>query len=102
MAEPLEKVKKRYRKKKTKLEEAFPSYLQVQPTFLSFKAVRLHAAQASKVHYIITYHHHRASRKGARIYRTEKRLLEPDPPLAFGKNKSCSSPYFEKLHAPAE
>lgn len=24
-----EKVKKRYRKKKTKLEEAFPSYLQV-------------------------------------------------------------------------
>lgn len=27
--EPLEKVKKRYRKKKTKLEEAFPSYLQV-------------------------------------------------------------------------
>ncbi|XP_049336810.1 histone-lysine N-methyltransferase 2C isoform X2 [Astyanax mexicanus] len=26
--EPLEKVKKRYRKKKTKLEEAFPSYLQ--------------------------------------------------------------------------
>ncbi|XP_047667134.1 histone-lysine N-methyltransferase 2C isoform X10 [Tachysurus fulvidraco] len=27
-AEPLEKVKKRYRKKKTKLEEAFPSYLQ--------------------------------------------------------------------------
>lgn len=29
MAGPLEKVKKRYRKKKTKLEEAFPSYLQV-------------------------------------------------------------------------
>ncbi|KAK3572272.1 hypothetical protein QTP86_029686 [Hemibagrus guttatus] len=28
VAEPLEKVKKRYRKKKTKLEEAFPSYLQ--------------------------------------------------------------------------
>lgn len=27
--ESLEKVKKRYRKKKTKLEEAFPSYLQV-------------------------------------------------------------------------
>lgn len=25
----MEKVKKRYRKKKTKLEEAFPSYLQV-------------------------------------------------------------------------
>lgn len=29
MAGPLEKVKKRYRKKKTKLEETFPSYLQV-------------------------------------------------------------------------
>ncbi|XP_026093585.1 histone-lysine N-methyltransferase 2C-like isoform X5 [Carassius auratus] len=28
VSEPLEKVKKRYRKKKTKLEEAFPSYLQ--------------------------------------------------------------------------
>ncbi|KAI2649197.1 Histone-lysine N-methyltransferase 2C [Labeo rohita] len=28
ISEPLEKVKKRYRKKKTKLEEAFPSYLQ--------------------------------------------------------------------------
>ncbi|XP_058251274.1 histone-lysine N-methyltransferase 2C isoform X1 [Hemibagrus wyckioides] len=28
VVEPLEKVKKRYRKKKTKLEEAFPSYLQ--------------------------------------------------------------------------
>ncbi|XP_036437673.1 histone-lysine N-methyltransferase 2C isoform X1 [Colossoma macropomum] len=28
VTEPLEKVKKRYRKKKTKLEEAFPSYLQ--------------------------------------------------------------------------
>ncbi|XP_076827373.1 LOW QUALITY PROTEIN: histone-lysine N-methyltransferase 2C [Brachyhypopomus gauderio] len=28
VAEPLEKVKKRYRKKKTKLEEEFPSYLQ--------------------------------------------------------------------------
>ncbi|XP_051538392.1 histone-lysine N-methyltransferase 2C-like isoform X2 [Myxocyprinus asiaticus] len=28
LTEPLEKVKKRYRKKKTKLEEAFPSYLQ--------------------------------------------------------------------------
>lgn len=26
----MEKVKKRYRKKKTKLEEAFPSYLQVR------------------------------------------------------------------------
>ena len=28
----MEKVKKRYRKKKTKLEEAFPSYLQVTHT----------------------------------------------------------------------
>lgn len=28
----MEKVKKRYRKKKTKLEEAFPSYLQVMCT----------------------------------------------------------------------
>lgn len=28
----VEKVKKRYRKKKTKLEEAFPSYLQVMHT----------------------------------------------------------------------
>lgn len=28
----IEKVKKRYRKKKTKLEEAFPSYLQVTHT----------------------------------------------------------------------
>lgn len=28
----MEKVKKRYRKKKTKLEEAFPSYLQVAPS----------------------------------------------------------------------
>ncbi len=32
VSEPLEKVKKRYRKKKNKLEEAFPSYLQVSPT----------------------------------------------------------------------
>lgn len=29
----MEKVKKRYRKKKTKLEEAFPSYLQVTRTY---------------------------------------------------------------------
>lgn len=35
VSEPLEKVKKRYRKKKTKLEEAFPSYLQVNPTNIS-------------------------------------------------------------------
>lgn len=35
ISEPLEKVKKRYRKKKTKLEEAFPSYLQVSPTNIS-------------------------------------------------------------------
>lgn len=31
---PEVKVRKRYRKKKTKLEEAFPTYLQVQPTEL--------------------------------------------------------------------
>lgn len=29
----IEKVKKRYRKKKTKLEESFPSYLQVTLSF---------------------------------------------------------------------
>lgn len=34
VSEPMEKVKKRYRKKKTKLEEVFPSYLQVNPTKL--------------------------------------------------------------------
>lgn len=35
--EPLEKVKKRYRKKKTKLEEAFPSYLQVNMNKYEYK-----------------------------------------------------------------
>lgn len=33
--EGVEKVKKRYRKKKTKLEEEFPSYLQVSATLAS-------------------------------------------------------------------
>ncbi len=37
VSEPLEKVKKRYRKKKNKLEEAFPSYLQVSPTNIPSK-----------------------------------------------------------------
>lgn len=40
----LEKVKKRYRKKKTKLEEAFPSYLQV-----TLSLTHRHSSQSAPV-----------------------------------------------------